>query len=105
MPLRSGSVAVLMMLNGKPLNRRSVAATVIPPVCGTSPRPLITRLCRRSRSVGPSLASRFRSSSNWKLIGAVYSPLVLPREYASVYDTRPLQPLAWRLSNWTFSPS
>ena len=77
----------------------------MPKVCGTSPRPLIARLCRRSRSVGPWFASRFRSSRNWNWIGAVYSPFVFPRELESVYDTRPLQPFACRFSNWTFSPS
>ena len=94
-----------MIVNGRPLIIRSVPARVMPNVFGTSARPLITRLCRRSRSVGPWLSSRLRSSRNWNWIGAVYSPLVLPREYDSVYRHAPLQPFDSRFSSCTLSPS
>jgi len=48
-------------VKGRPDKSRSVPLSVIPWVCGSSPRPLKTRLWRRSKSVGPWLRSSRRS--------------------------------------------
>ena len=65
---------------GDPLSARAIHATVRPPVLGTSAWPLITRLCRRSTFVGPSLRSRFRSPSTWNPLNGMPAPVGVPRD-------------------------
>ena len=88
-PLRSASTSVSWMVKGRPERARTTAATVSPPVLGTRAEPLRTKLCRRSTSVGPSLASSRRSSRYWNglmpMLPAIgKTPLVFPRERESV---------------------
>ena len=79
---------LLISVNGVPLSARATQLTLRPPVFGTTARPLTTKLCRASKFVGPSFRSRFRSSSTWKPLAATPLPVVLPRDFDSVYETR-----------------
>ena len=77
-------------MNGAPLSARATQLNVSPLVCGTSVRPLTTRLCRRMKSRPALVQIEVQISTRWKLLAAARCSPVLPVASANVYDTRAL---------------